>query len=61
MEDNIEHQSWRTSTYTGNGGGNCVEVGHAANAVIVRDTKNRGGLVLNVPAHAWAKFTASLR
>jgi hypothetical protein len=41
MEDNIE-PGWRTSSYTGNGGGNCIEVTGAASAVMVRDTKDRG-------------------
>ena len=51
---------WRKSSYSGNGGQNCVEVaGHGA--ILVRDTKNRDGVTLSVPAGAWAKFTASLR
>jgi hypothetical protein len=60
MEDNIG-QTWRTASYTGNGGGNCVEVGHATGVIAVRDTKDRDGHVLNVPADAWASFTASLK
>lgn len=69
--------SWRTSTYTGNGGGTCVEVGHvtgaieaghaaevghASAAIAIRDTKNHGtGPVLTVPATAWRSFTATLK
>lgn len=60
MEDNIE-QSWRTSSYTGNGGGNCVEVGRAASVVLVRDTKDRNGGTLAFTSGAWASFTASLK
>jgi hypothetical protein len=60
MEDNLG-QTWRTAGYTGNGGGNCVEVGHAAGVIVVRDTKDRGGLMLNVPADAWASFITSLK
>jgi hypothetical protein len=60
MEDNIG-QIWRTSSYTGNGGGNCVEVADAASVVLVRDTKDRDGAVLAVPAGAWQAFTATLR
>jgi hypothetical protein len=51
--------AWRTSSYTGTNG-NCVEVA-SADGVMVRDTKDRGGFTLSVPAEAWAKFTASLR
>ena len=48
------------SSDNSNGGQNCVEV--AGNGVIlVRDTTNRDGVTLSVPAAAWAKFTASLR
>lgn len=53
---------WRTSSYTGNGGGTCVEVGHAAGKVAIRDTKNHGtGPVLTIPPAAWRSFTATLR
>ena len=36
---------WRKSSYSGNGGTDCVEVGARAEAdrVLVRDTKDRGG------------------
>jgi len=52
---------WRTSSYTG-GQGNCVEVAaDAERTVMVRDTKNRSGAVLTVPASAWQKFTDQLK
>jgi hypothetical protein len=51
---------WRTSSYTG-GRGNCVEVAGAAHVVIVRDTKDRSGVVLSVPASAWQRFTDQLK
>jgi Domain of unknown function (DUF397) len=51
---------WRTSSYTG-GQGNCVEVADAARTVIVRDTKDRTGAVLTMPASAWKQFTNSLK
>ena len=47
---------WRVSTYTG-GNGNCVEVANAAGVVVVRDTKDRDGAVLGIPAAAWRAFT----
>jgi Domain of unknown function (DUF397) len=61
MEDNDMTQSWRTSSYTGNGGGNCVEVAHAPSVVMVRDTKDRAGAVLALNAQAWEKFTSGLK
>lgn len=53
--------SWRTSSRSGNNGGQCVEVAGTAPVVLVRDTKNRGGETLAFTAEAWQRFTASLR
>jgi Domain of unknown function (DUF397) len=53
--------TWRTSSYTGGNGGNCVEVGNADNAVVVRDTKNRQGVVLTFGQEAFREFVASLK
>ncbi len=50
---------WRTSSYTGTNG-NCVEVALAASTVLVRDTKDREGPVLAVPAAAWRAFLADI-
>jgi Domain of unknown function (DUF397) len=47
---------WRTSSYTGNGGGNCVEVGDDARVILVRDTKDRSGPVLRFSPGAWRRF-----
>ena len=51
---------WRTSSYTG-GQGNCVEVADAARMVMIRDTKDRTGTVLAIPASAWKQFTSALK
>ncbi|WP_300609255.1 DUF397 domain-containing protein [Trebonia sp.] len=54
--------TWRTSSYSGNNGGNCVEAGVARpGRVLVRDTKDRAGAVLSVPAGAWRRFTSALK
>lgn len=58
--DTVDSATWRTSSYSGTNG-NCVEVGGMASAVWVRDTKDRNGAGLSVPAEAWATFTASLK
>ena len=53
---------WRKSSYSGNGGMSCIEAGHVAAAVLVRDTKNHGlGPVLRVTLSDWRRFTATLR
>jgi hypothetical protein len=53
--------NWRTSSRSGNNGGQCVEVADAAPVVLVRDTKNRSGETLAFTAEAWERFTVSLR
>lgn len=54
--------TWRTSTYSSGNGGNCVEAGVAGRGgVLVRDTKNRDGATLSIPAAAWAAFTDTLK
>jgi Domain of unknown function (DUF397) len=52
---------WRTSSYTGNGGGNCVEAGDAARMIVVRDTKDRSGPVLRFSLAAWRRFATQVR
>jgi len=52
--------SWRKSSYSGGNGGDCVEVG-GSGAVLVRDTRDRNGVTLTIPADAWAQFTASIK
>lgn len=61
MEDSIIGKSWRTSSYTGNGGGNCVEVADAAPVVLVRDTKDRDGGTLSFSTGAWRAFVTGLK
>ena len=60
MEDTID-LTWRKATYSGNGGGNCLEVADDADRVLVRDTKDRAGAVLAFTADAWRQFVAEQR
>jgi Domain of unknown function (DUF397) len=60
MENNMR-PGWRTSSYTGNGGGNCVEVGGTARMILVRDTKDRTGPVLRFTPAAWRGFAEQLK
>ena len=53
--------NWRKSSYSGADGGECVEVASAPDAVMVRDTKDRDGSALSVPASAWRVFLATIR
>ena len=53
---------WRKSSYSGHGGQDCVEAGHALGAVLIRDTKdNEHGPVLRVTPGDWRRFTATIR
>ena len=54
-------ESWRKSSYSGNGGADCVEVGQRAGRVLVRDTRDRAGALLAVGADAWRRFAATVR
>jgi hypothetical protein len=52
---------WRKSSYSGNGGGTCVQVGEASHGVLVRDTKDRAGPVLGFTAEAWRRFAGQVK
>ncbi len=52
---------WRTSSYSGNGGGTCVEIGQARRGVLVRDTTDRSGPVLRFSPAAWRRFTGQVK
>jgi hypothetical protein len=60
MEDEIDLR-WRKSSYSANGGGNCVEVAARDGMILVRDSKDPGGPVHRYPAAAWRAFVASVR
>jgi len=60
MEDKIDPR-WRKSSFSGNGGGSCVEVGDQAASVLVRDTKNRSGAVLRFTTDAWRRFADQVK
>ena len=51
---------WRKSSYSANGGQDCVEVA-GDEAVLVRDTTNRDGGTLAFTAQAWQSFVEGLK
>jgi Domain of unknown function (DUF397) len=59
--------TWRKSSYSGNSGGQCVEVSNAVGApvgigrVLVRDTKGRHGPVLAFSQLAWRQFVERVK
>lgn len=62
MEGTSSAVIWRTSSYSGNNGGNCVEVRSAPGSVLVRDTRQHGrGSVLVFTPEVWRRFAASVK
>jgi hypothetical protein len=51
---------WRKSSYSTNGGQDCVEVA-GDDAVLVRDTTNRDGGALAFTAQAWQTFVNGIK
>jgi hypothetical protein len=56
----VEVGAWRKSSYSNGAGANCVEVA-AATGVLIRDTTDRAGATLTIPAAAWRTLLAGLR
>ena len=53
--------TWRTASYSSNGGGNCVEVAGGTRRVLVRDTQDRTGPVLRFAPAAWRSFADQVK
>ncbi|MEV7281732.1 DUF397 domain-containing protein [Streptomyces sp. NPDC093111] len=61
-QPDLNNASWIKSSYSGNDGGNCVEIAAGfAGWVPVRDSKAPTGPVLKASAPAWAAFIGALR
>ena len=60
MEDKIDLR-WRKSSYSGNGGGSCIEVADQDSRVLVRDTKDRTGPTLRFTPDAWRRFADHMK
>lgn len=54
--------TWRKASHSSGEGGACVEVAsnEPGRTVLVRDTQDREGFTLRVPAAEWRRFTSSL-
>ena len=52
---------WRKSSYSGNSGGDCVEIATSPPMVAVRDSKNPDGGTLVLAPAAWTGFLKILR
>jgi len=60
---NTEHEqvAWFKSSYSGSGGGDCVEVAMPPAAVHVRDSKVPQGPALTFAATEWTTFVRHVR
>ncbi|HEY3749861.1 MAG TPA: DUF397 domain-containing protein [Pseudonocardiaceae bacterium] len=54
----LNEAHWRKSSYSANGGGECVEVAWGERATAVRDSKNPAVAPLVFPATAWHRFAS---
>ncbi|MEU5010392.1 DUF397 domain-containing protein [Streptomyces sp. NPDC021749] len=53
---------WAKSSYSGDNGGNCIEVAPGIPGVVpVRDSKDPHGPVLLFPAGGWGSFLAAVK
>ncbi|MET7487127.1 DUF397 domain-containing protein [Streptomyces sp. NPDC005538] len=56
----LANAQWRTSSYSGSNGGQCVEVADLTPHIGIRDSKNPGGAVLTVSRPRFQTFVNSL-
>lgn len=61
MNVDLARPSWRKSSYSGDNGGQCVEVARHPHAVHVRDSKDPEGPALTFTSEAWASFVEFAR
>jgi hypothetical protein len=60
--EKLAHARWIKSSYSGTGGGNCVEIADLDKGRrAVRDSKDPTGSALTFTAAQWAAFTAGLK
>ena len=57
----VRDVSWRKSSYSGDNGGACVEVGTAGRVVAVRDGKDPAGPRLAFAADTWRAFAEDVK
>ncbi|MBL3666214.1 DUF397 domain-containing protein [Streptomyces sp. M2CJ-2] len=58
--EQLAQLTWLKSSYSGDEGGECVEVAPDATAIHVRDSKEHDGPQLAFPRSVWSGFVASL-
>ncbi len=62
MSNGLAVSAWRKSSYSGDNGGNCIEVAPGFPGLVpVRDSKDPQGPMLVFPAAAWEAFVVAVR
>ena len=61
--DHMNSTRWRTPSYSGGNGGECVQVAAkpGVGRVLVRDSKNPNGPVLAVTSAEWRRLTDHIK
>ena len=61
--DHMNSDRWRTSSYSGGNGGECVQVAAkpTAGRVLIRDSKDAHGPVLALTQAEWRRFTDHIK
>lgn len=59
--DPVAGLRWRKSTRSGSNGGGCVETASHRRRVLVRDTQDRTGPVLQFTPDVWRRFTSQVK
>jgi len=61
--DHMNGIRWRTSSYSGGNGGECVQVAATPSAgrVLVRDSKDPDGPLLTLAPKEWRRFTRYIK
>jgi hypothetical protein len=57
----MESLNWRKASFSAANGGGCVEVADRADHVLVRDTQDRTGPVLQFSPAAWCRFADQIK
>lgn len=58
--ERLNSAKWRKSSYSGSGGGNCVEV-MCTGTVLIRDSKDPHGIMLTFGPKDWQRFADRLK
>jgi len=62
MDRNLDRAVWRKSSYSGDTGGDCVEVARNLPGIVaVRDSKDQAGPVLAFTPTQWRAFVVGVR